>query len=79
MSGSSHHVHTGVALVLPRVSAAAAAANNGTSTATNGGQQAAEQEQPFFCRTFSETTNVIFDELSTDLIDAYIKTGVCVL
>jgi predicted house-cleaning NTP pyrophosphatase (Maf/HAM1 superfamily) len=32
------------------------------------------QEGPF-CRTFSETTNVLFHELSTELIDAYIHTG----
>lgn len=28
-----------------------------------------------FCRTFSETTNVVFDQLSEELIDAYIQTG----
>lgn len=58
LSGSSHHVHTGVALVLPQV----LGSSNG------------QQGQPL-CRTFSETTNVIFAELSKDLIDAYIHTG----
>jgi predicted house-cleaning NTP pyrophosphatase (Maf/HAM1 superfamily) len=28
-----------------------------------------------FCATFSETTNVVFDSLSPELIDAYIHTG----
>jgi predicted house-cleaning NTP pyrophosphatase (Maf/HAM1 superfamily) len=28
-----------------------------------------------FCRTFSTTTNVIFHELSPELIEAYIATG----
>jgi hypothetical protein len=66
LSGSSHHVHTGVALVLPRVSAAAAAAGGGSSNSQPG--------EPF-CRTFSETTNVMFADLSSELVDAYIHTG----
>lgn len=63
MSGSSHHVHTGVALVLPRHRAAAGSSN---------GKQG---EPDVFCRTFSETTNVVFAQLSKELIDAYIHTG----
>jgi predicted house-cleaning NTP pyrophosphatase (Maf/HAM1 superfamily) len=57
-----------VALVLPRHPAAAAAAAGSSSN----GKQA---ELDVFCRTFSETTNVVFAELSKDLIDAYIHTG----
>lgn len=64
LSGSSHHVHTGVALVLPRHPAAAAGSSNGK-----------QAEPDVLCRTFSETTNVVFAELSKDLIDAYIHTG----
>lgn len=56
LSGSSHHVHTGVAIVLPQAA------------------QPAGQSEPY-CRTFSETTNVIFDKLHEELIDAYIQTG----
>lgn len=63
LSGSSHHVHTGVALVLPRHRAAAGSSN---------GKQG---EPDVFCRTFSETTNVVFAQLSKELIDAYIHTG----
>jgi predicted house-cleaning NTP pyrophosphatase (Maf/HAM1 superfamily) len=36
------------------------------------------QEGPF-CRTFSETTNVLFHALPTELIDAYIHTGAAAL
>jgi predicted house-cleaning NTP pyrophosphatase (Maf/HAM1 superfamily) len=54
--------------VLPRVSAAAAAA------AAGGGKSNGKEGEPF-CRTFSETTNVMFADLSSDLIDAYIHTG----
>ncbi|KAL4424554.1 hypothetical protein ABPG77_010134 [Micractinium sp. CCAP 211/92] len=53
LSGRRHHVHTGVALVMP----------------------AAEGETDPRVHSFAVTTNVEFDELSAEAIQAYIASG----
>jgi septum formation protein len=62
LSGSSHQVHTGVALATP------AGINSG-----DGGPQATKME--WAVHSFVETTTVTFDNLSSGEIDAYVASG----
>ena len=65
LSGGSHHVHTGVVLLVPCIGAAA-------SVPPGPGD---ELEGGWLVRTFATSTEVTFDELSDDTLDNYVKSG----
>ena len=65
LSGRRHHVHTGVALVLP----------GGGGDGGDGEQQQLQQQPQLVVRRFSVTTAVEFAELSEAAIEAYIASG----
>ena len=71
LSGSTHHVHTGVVLVVPQLGPAASVAPGPADSIDEG----------WLVRSFACSTEVEFEELDNDTIDAYIKSGgppVCV-
>ena len=65
LSGAKHHVHTGVVLLVPR-SEEAAAVPLGSHDSV---------DEDWLVRSFACTTEVEFDALSNDTIEAYVKSG----
>ncbi|KIZ06886.1 Maf-like protein [Monoraphidium neglectum] len=65
LSGTLHHVHTGVVLVVPQLGPAA--------RVPPGSQDSLEEG--WLVRSFSCSTQVEFERLDNDTIDAYVKNG----
>lgn len=60
-----HHVHTGVVLLVPQ-SGAAADVPPGPGDSIDDG---------WLVRSFACTTEVVFDDVANDVLDAYIASG----
>ena len=70
LSGSQHHVHTGVVLVLPRPGRA----RSSSSSAAAAAAPELKDEEPLVV-VFSSSTAVTFDHLDEATVRAYIESG----
>ena len=70
LSGSRHHVHTGVVLVLPRPGRARSSSSSVAAAAA----PELKDEEPLVV-AFSSSTAVTFDHLDEATVRAYIESG----
>lgn len=77
LSGREHTVYTGVCFIVAahRITKASASARANMNQKKEEQEQEQQEAQSRVMVTFVEETTVMFDELSDELIEAYIETG----